>query len=222
MILSTKNLIATSLALVLSSSALAGASLSSLLSGGTLNSNNGKLAFSEFQYNPVTNAPAASDIEIITLDNGLLFGSPTFTDSTTGIVNFDVAYKVEGVQSQIVSVAMDATGSTTDNGVAGVSKTVQDLDGLSVAQLNQYFGGVSTDIKNAAFNAVNGLVVLDEIYLLGDNGRAELEEFQQTFGTTDESDENKAFGTPSSVPSPTAALAGLALLGVVGMRRRRG
>lgn len=222
MILSTKNLIATSLALVLSSSALAGASLSSLLSGGTLNSNNGKLAFSEFQYNPVTNAPAASDIEIITLDNGLLFGSPIFTDSTTGIVNFDVAYKVEGVQSQIVSVDMDATGSTTDNGVAGVSKTVQDLDGLSVAQLNQYFGGVSTDIKNAAFNAVNGLVVLDEIYLLGDNGRAELEEFQQTFGTTDESDENKAFGTPSSVPSPTAALAGLALLGVVGMRRRRG
>ena len=204
-----KTLIASACTLLFTAPAMAGASLDTLLGGGSLFSNNGKLVFSDFEFTPIINAPAASDIEILTLDNGLLFGSPIFTDDSTGTIDFDISYKVSGVDVKIDSVEMQSTGSGTGGGQAGVYKVIENL-----ANLTNVFSNSSTiSSGSAGFEAQDYIYVRDDIFAAPNNGTAGLSDFTQTFGTT---------AGPTAVPSPTAALAGLALLGVVGIRRRRG
>lgn len=200
-----KTLIASACTLFLSVPAMAGASLDTLLGGGSLFSNNGKLVFSDFEFTPIINAPSTSDIEILTLDNGLLFDSPIDADESADAIDFDIAYKVSGVDVQIKSVSMQSTGSGTGNGQAGVTKVIEELTNLTNVFSNTTILANST----SNFSPQDYIYVRDNIFAEPNTGTASLSSFTQTFGTT-------------AVPSPTAALAGLALLGVVGIRRRRG
>lgn len=209
MYLQNKTLIASACTLLFAVPAMAGASLDTLLGGGSLFSNSGKLVFSDFEFTPIINAPAASDIEILTLDNGLLFGGPLFADASSGTIDFDISYKVSGVDVKIDSVAMQSTGSGTGGGQAGVFKVIENL-----ANLTNIFSNTTTiSSSSSVFAAQDYIYVRDDIFAKPNSGTAGLSDFSQTFGTT---------SGPSAVPTPTAALAGMALLGVVGLRRRRG
>ncbi len=203
----TKTLIASACTLLFTVPAMAGASLDTLLGGGSLFSNNGKLVFSDFEFTPIINAPAASDIEILTLDNGLLFNSPISTDANSGSIDFDISYKVAGVKVQLNSVKMQTTGSSTGGGQAGVFTAIENLGNLT-----NTFSGTSTTyilMGSRNFAPQDYIYVRDEIFATPNNGTAGITDFSQTFDT-------------AAVPTPTAALAGFALLGVVGMRRRHG
>lgn len=204
-----KIMIASACTLLLTVPAMAGASLDTLLGGGSLFSNNGKLVFSDFEFTPIINAPSASDISIITLDSGLLFGSPMFTDASSGIIDFDISYKVAGVGVKLDSVEMKSTGSSTGSGQAGVFKVIENLANLT----NIFTSTTTMSSSSTSFDALDYVYVRDDIFAKPNTGTAGLSDFAQTFGT---------IASPTAVPSPTAALAGLALLGVVGMRRRRG
>jgi MYXO-CTERM domain-containing protein len=222
MLFSTKNLIATSLVLLISAPAFAGASLDTLLGGGSLVSNNGKLVFSDFSFTPIQNAPASSNIEIITLDSGLLFGTPIFTASATGIIDFDIAYKVSAIDSKIVSARMQSTGSGTGTGAAGIFKVIEDANGQGLANMTNAFTS-STTLSNAEtfFAGQGSILVRDDVFAnAGVNGTAGSSDFRQIFGLEDGGTGTSA--TPTAIPSPTAALGGLALLGFAGLRRRRG
>lgn len=229
MMISTKNLLATSLALLISAPAFAGASLDSLIGGGTLVSNNGKLVFSDFQFTPGSNVPAngANSIDVTTLDSGLLFGSPIFIDSATGIIDFDIAYKASGVGAKIISAAMQTNGAYSGEALAGAVKTIRDLDNNILAEVRNAIGTGNLSASDAAAFAAQDAVNVGDSFSAfgGGGGGAEgFVEVRQTFETLEEqSDESDLTKTPTTaVPSPTAALAGFALLGLVGMRRRRG
>jgi len=221
MIFSNKHVIATAVALTLTAPAFAGASLDSLIGGGSVLSDNGTLVFSDFQFTPTTNAPSAADIEVIAMDNGLLFGTPIFTDSTTGIIDFDVAYKVTGVDTQIQSVASESTGSSTSDGSASVEKTILDAANTELASLTNLFSdGATVSTGTAAFAPQDAVYVTDEFIGNPSNGSSELSQTQQTFETTKELTLSPET-TPTAIPSPTAAIAGIVLLGAMGIRRRR-
>lgn len=211
MYLKNKIMLASACTLLFTVPAMAGASLDTLLGGGSLFSNNGKLVFSDFEFTPIINAPSASDISIITLDSGLLFGNPMFADASSGTIDFDISYKVSGVGSgvKIDSVEMKSTGSSTGSGQAGVFKVIENLANLT----NVFTSSTTLSSAMTTFDAQDYIHVRDDIFLKPRSGTAGLSDFSQSFGTT---------GLATAVPSPTAALAGFALLGVIGMRRRRG
>lgn len=210
--LSTKTLLASATSLLLAGSALAGASLDTLLNGEILYSDNGELQFSDFQYTPALNAPEASDIEVLVLEDGLLFQTDILADQTTGEVAFDLAYKVTGETSAIENVYMQSKGYVSGNGEAELEKMFDDMIGQEVVSLSNYFGNakIESSFTSANFAPNSFINVQDSIFVNPGTGTAEISEFSQTFGTA------------SAVPSPTAALAGVALLGVIGLRRRRG
>lgn len=222
MMIHTKKLIATSLAMLLTAPAFAGASLDTLLGGGSLTSNDGKLVFSDFKFTPVSNAPAASDIEILTLDSGLLFGTPTFTKSVTGIIDFGIDYKVSGVGAQIVSVDMISQGTVTGDGEILVDKVVTTTDDLLLAELTSSISSSGSSAGNKLqITPQNAVDVSDGFYSAAPSIVASAISTEQNFATAD----TQAVATrvdPSSAPSPTAALAGMLLLGAMGVRRRRG
>ncbi|MFK7789624.1 MAG: hypothetical protein AB8C95_09070 [Phycisphaeraceae bacterium] len=218
MFISKKTLFAAACTFVLSAPAFAGVSLSSLFGGGTLTSDNGLLEFSDFQYTPIRNAPAAADIDIQTLDSGLLFGTPIFTDSSTGFIDFGISYKVSGIGASIVSAQMQSTGSGFNGGAAGVIKVVEGSEGQGLANLINSFSS-STTLSNvsALLAPQDSIYVRDDVFALPGQGVAALSDFSQVFGTTTEGET----AGPTAVPSPTAALAGVLLLGAIGVRRRR-
>ena len=202
-----QTLIASACTLFLTVPAWAGASLDTLLGGGSLFSNNGKLVFSDFEFTPILNAPAASAIQVHMLDSGLLFGGPLFTDSSSGTIDFDVSYKVSGVKTKLTSVSMQSTGSSTGDGQAGIFKVIENLANLTnVFTTSTTLSNTSTD-----FEAQDYIYVRDDVFAKPNNGTAGLSDFRQTFGTT----------SVSAVPTPTAALGGILLLSAVGLRRRR-
>lgn len=219
MVFSSKILLATACTLIISAPAFAGMSLSSLVGGGTIVSTDGLLEFSDFAFTPIRNAPAASDIDIQALDSGLLFGTPIFTDSSTGFVDFGISYKVTGIDVSIVSASMRSTGAGALGGAAGVYKVIEDADLQGIANLANAFSS-STTLSNATagFAAQNSIYVRDDIFASPGQGIAGLSDFSQTFGT----ETGTGGETPTAIPSPTAALAGMALLGIIGLRRRRG
>lgn len=187
-------------------------SLSSLLGGGTVNSENGKLVFSDFVYTPFLNAPSATDIIVKSLNTGIAFGSPVFT--LTAPVNFNIQYKVSGVGVLIDGVTMQSTGSGTGTGSASAFKIVENDLNIGLANLTNAFGASTTiGTSSASFDPNAALLIRDGFNALpGEQGSAGLTDVSQTFNTVD---------TLTAIPSPTAALAGVALLGLVGMRRRR-
>ena len=226
MIFSTKNLISTSLVLLISAPAFAGTSLSSLLSGDSLTSNNGKLVFSGFAFTPGNNAPAAAAgaIDVTTLDKGLLFGSPVFIDSATGIVNFDVAYKVTAIDSKIISAAMQTNAKYSGDAQANAIKVIKNASGVDLAILeNAIATGNLSASDSAAFAALADIGVSDSFSAFGGGGSGAngSVEVIQTFETIDDETSGADTSAPTAAPSPTAALGGLALLGLAGMRRRR-
>lgn len=218
--------LATAVALTLAAPAFAGPSLGSLIGGGSVVSGNGTIVFSDFQFTPNANAPAAADIEVIALDSGLLFGTPIFTDSTTGIIDFDVVYKATGIGTYIERAELDSLGAQSNNGQASVVKTISDTANNQLASLSSVFSNAANASNGgvAAF-APQGAVYISNAFLgNGFGGSASLTQTRQTFGTTQEETNELALASvpaPAAIPSPTAALAGIALLGAMGMRRRR-
>lgn len=213
MVLSNKTLIASTCTLLFTVPATAGASLDTLLSGATLFSNNGKILFSDFEFTPILNAPEASDIEVVTLDDGLLFESPVSADSNTDGIDFDISYKVSGIDVQLNSVQMQSVGSSSGSGKTEIYKVVENGRNQSIADLTNAYDAFSAFMSSGdGFDPQAYLYVKDDVMVSSNGGgTAGLSEFSQTFGTT----------SFSAVPTPTAALAGMALLGVVGIRRRR-
>lgn len=213
MLFSKKTLVATAAAAaaMVSASAFAGASLDSLLGGGSLFSSNGLLEFSEFQFDPIINAPSAADIDVATTSSGIRFGSnELFSDSTLGGFDFEISYKVTGVGALINGVAMRTTGSATADGRVGIFKTVE-----NTANLTNIFSSSSTlSNTSASFDPLSEIYVFDDIFATPKTGTAGLSDFTQTYSTT-------TAPKPTAIPSPTAALAGLALLGAISLRRRR-
>ena len=219
----TKKLIATSLAMLLTAPAFAGASLDTLLGGGSLLSNDGKLVFSDFAFTPITNAPSASDIEISTLDSGLLFGTPTFIKSVTGIIDFDVNYKVSGVDAQIVRSEMTSQGTVTGDGEVLVNKVVAGAGDLVLAHLSSSISSsASSSSSGAQFAPQSSVRVSDSFYASSGGSIASAISTEQSFATASEEVAEPLSIDPGSVPSPTAAFAGMLLLGAMGVRRRRG
>ena len=212
MFLSNKTLIASSCTLLFTVPAMAGASLDTLLGGDTLFSNNGKILFSDFQFTPILNAPQASDIEVVTLDDGLLFETPVSADSNTTEIDFDISYKASGVDVLLNSVQMQSAGSATGGGTTDIYKTVEDERNEGILALtNAFDDSTQLSFTESGFSSEAYVYVTDEVSVDPNDGTAGLSEFSQTFGST----------SVSAVPTPTAALAGMALLGVVGIRRRR-
>ncbi|MEO0477474.1 MAG: hypothetical protein AAF085_16140 [Planctomycetota bacterium] len=212
MLFRNKTLIASACALLFTAPAFAGASLDTLLSGGTIFSNNGKLLFSDFEFTPILNAPAASDIEVTTLDDGLLFGSPIEADSETDTVDYDISYRVTGIDIEIDSVFAQSNGSSSGGGEASIYKIIEKEQDQPLTQITNTFNqGGSISFSSSSFSPEAYLYVRDEVSVEANDGTAGLSDFSQTFGTS----------SISAVPSPTAALAGMALLGVIGIRRRR-
>jgi len=225
MFFTTKNLIATSLALLVSAPAFGAASLSSLLGGGTLTSGNGKLVFSDFAFSPAPAIAAAGDIDVTTLDSGLLFGSPIFIDSASGIIDFGISYKATGNGAQIVGADMATTGAYSGQAQASAIKAISDADGNLLAELNNVISTGNLSASDAISFAAQSSVSIDDSFSAsgaGGSGAQGSAQFEQTFETVDDETSAGDESTPTAVPSPTAALAGLALLGVVGLRRRRG
>lgn len=222
MMIHTKKLIATSLAMLLTAPAFAGASLDTLLGGGSLLSNDGKLVFSDFEFTPVTNAPSASDIEIMALDSGLLFGTPTFTKSVTGIIDFDISYKVSGVDAQIFSATTTAQASVSGSGEVLLSKTIAGANNQVLANLS---GGISSSASSSTsevqLTPQNSVLVSDGIYASSVESISSAVSAAQTYSTSSDEIAEPLSIDPGSVPSPTAALAGMVLLGAMGVRRRR-
>lgn len=213
-----KPLIVSACTLLFTVPAWAGTSLDTLLGGGSLTSNNGKLVFSDFEYMARRNAPATSDIEILTLDNGLFFDSPIFVDfhnnpNLIDYIEYVIFYKVSGVGVNINSATMQSTGSSTVNGAAGAIKGI-DRDnlftGINHKRLFTGYSNIRTiPSASVSFEPLDYINISDNIFAVPEEGSAGIRNFTQTYGTT-------------PIPSPTAAMAGLALLGIVGMRRRRG
>ena len=222
----TKNLIAASLAMALATPALGAASLSSLLGGGSLTSGNGKLVFSDFDFTPAPAVAAAADIEVIALDNGLLFGSPIFIDSATGIIDFGISYKATGVGAQITGAAMATDGQYSGEVDANAYKLIKDGQGNTLAELNNLISTGNLSASDSASFAAQSSVAIEDSFSASGGGGTGAEgsvSVQQTFETLDEeTGDGDTQSTPTAIPSPSAALAGLALLGVIGLRRRRG
>lgn len=216
-----KTLLAAACSFVFTAQAFAGASLGSLVNGGSLFSGDGTLEFSDFAFLPIINAPSSGDIQVITLDNGLLFGGPLFTDSSTGIIDFNVSYTVRGNGVSITSASLQSTGSSTGGGQSGVFQVVEDDSAQGLANLTNVFTA-NTTISNTtfAFEAQDSIFVRSDIFASPGSGTAGLSDFSQTFGT-ETLDDNGGETGPTVVPSPTAALAGMALLGAIALRRRR-
>jgi hypothetical protein len=185
-------------------------SLDSLLSGGSLNSADGKLVFSDFAYTQF-NGPSAGNIQVSAVDSGLSFGTPFVALDTT--IDFNIEYKVTGVDVLINGVSMKSTGSGSGTGVAGIFKVAEGSES-AVNLANIFSSQVTNSSASSSFSAESSVLVRDDIFgIPGENGIAGVSDFTQTFSTT---------GTEvNPIPSPTAALAGVALLGVIGMRRRR-
>lgn len=207
------------LAVFFCSPALAGpsTSLDLLLGGDSLVSNSGKLVFSDFEYLALRNAPSTSDIKIHTLDNGLFFDSPIFVDyhnnpNLIDYIEYTIFYKVSGVGVNINSATMQSTGSSTVNGAAGAIKGIDRDDlftGINHKRLVTGYSNIRTiPSASTSFDPLDYISISDNIFAVPEEGSAGIRNFTQTYGTT-------------PVPSPTAALAGLALLGVVSLRRRR-
>lgn len=226
MILPSKHLFVTAVALTLTAPAFAGTSLDSLIGGGSVLSQNGTLSFSDFQFTPTTNAPSAANIEVIALDNGLLFGTPIFTNSTTGIIDFNVAYRVTGIDTQIQGVESQSLGSSSNGGSASVETTVLDAASIQLASLTNIFSDDTTvTVDAAAFAAQDEISISDTFLLDLSSGSADVIQNLQTFETieiAEEQEEGQPETSPTAIPSPTAAIAGVLLLGAMGVRRRRG
>ena len=227
MILSNKHLLVTAVALTLSAPAFAGASLDSLLGGGVILSGNGSLSFSDFQFTPTTNAPSAADIDVTALNDGLLFGNSVFTNSTTGIVDFNVSYSVTGIDVQIQGVESQSLGSGSNGGSVNIETIVLDAASNELANLTNTFSDNATVADDDVVFAPEAEISISNTFLISfENGSADVSQNLQSFETIEtaeeeQEEESQSESSPTAVPSPTAAIAGVLLLGAMGIRRRR-
>ena len=169
-------------------------------------SDNGLLEFADFDFvnnfDFLGSPPDADEIAVKVLEDGLKFTTPTISGADT-LVDFNIYYSVTGLGGPIVGATMTANGAVTD-GSAGVLKTMTEdgqigVDALAVLFTDQQ----TTPFDSTTFEPQARIYVADDIFVVPNGG---ISDFTQTY---------------SVIPSPTAALAGMALLGVVGLRRRR-
>lgn len=214
MIGSTRKTFAIALLLCGSSPALAGsATLSDLITGSTITSDNGKLVFSNFTYYNYINGPVASDIQVVSTESGLTFASPIFTFSNN--IDFNIHYTVDAGECAIESASTHSTGSGTGNGYVAVLQVVETESGQGVGNLtNAFANGLTLSNQTVGFAPKSSLNVRTDFAFKPGSGTAGLSDVTQNYSITCPTD-------VTAVPTPSALIAGIGMLGFVAARRRR-
>jgi|GEM_PF-3569461 len=198
------------LAIVAPSAMAATTTLDTLLGGGSIVSYNGLLTFSDFSYYGGLNAPDASEIGVTTDNandaNCITFATPSFFSFDKNL-DLTIEYVVTAAAGyKIVGVEMKSTGDADGTGAAGVYKVVEDTASLKNIFLEAFVN--STESKDLP--PAQAYLIRDDAFVVpGRDG----------FGGL--SDITQCYELATGVPTPTAALAGLAMLGFAGIRRRR-
>ncbi len=184
------------------------ATLQQLIDGATFETNG--FTFFDFTYSPSTGAVQASDINVQTVSGGLQFSfsPPLLANVNNQIIEFDINYYASAGTGRLFNQAtLSSAISTIGSGEIGIGGVVADESLSFLADLdNSASMGVLVDFASATFSPTEEIFVTNGFGLSGDdNGNATLSEFTQTFAI---------------VPTPTAAAAGLSLMGVLALRRR--
>lgn len=188
----------------------ASTTLQALIDGETIVSDS--IEFFDFKYSPNTNAPAASDITVSTVANGLKFSVPLLVQSggQIQIIDFDIQFLAVKPGHEFVAASLESVIGSEGSGLVEIIEDINTPLGSGLADLSNFAqGDALKNSDSAVFDPVEIIKVTKDIGLsAGDDGFADLSDFTQQFRTR-------------VIPTPTAAFAGLSLLGLLGLRRKR-
>ncbi|MEM9345705.1 MAG: hypothetical protein AAGB26_03715 [Planctomycetota bacterium] len=215
----TKWMVTSACLLLLAVPAMGGASLDTTLNGGSLFSNNGDIESFDSKFTPILNPAEATDTNAEAFSSGLLIADTDAGDAIKASGEIDLSYDSAGADTLLVAIEpFTATGGSS---VDSEREKITANQRVEFGVFTNGSGGGASAGGSGGGGGGGGGGSADAETKTEDLAYSELADVYFSEESPSDQEVVSERVTPSSAPSPTAALAGMALLGVMGLRRRR-